>query len=146
MSRRVDRRPKPKEVVRTSKASPVTAQPLSKRAKWAMRLGLLVLTPIVALLVAEGALRLVGYGYPVTFFVRPPSSDFYTTNQKFAWQFFFRKTVLKPFLFSIAAKKPAGTLRICILGESAAMGTPDPAFSFGRILEAMLQRQYPQAK
>lgn len=146
MSRRLDRRPKPRERVRPSEKAAVTAKAPSRQAKWAMRLALLVMTPVIALLVAEGALRLVGYGYPVSFFVRPPSSDFYTTNQKFAWQFFSRKTVLKPFLFSVAAKKPAGTLRICILGESEAMGTPDPAFSFGRILETMLQRQYPQAK
>ena len=144
MSRRLDRRPKPKDRARPSEKAAVTAQAPSRQAKWAMRLALVVLTPVLVLLLAEGALRLVGYGYPVSFFVRTPSSDFYTTNQKFAWQFFSRKTVVKPFLFSVAAKKPPGTLRICILGESAAMGTPDPAFSFGRILEAMLQRQHPQ--
>ena len=39
--------------------------------------------------------------------------------------------------------KPAGTVRIFVLGESAAMGTPDPSFNFGRILGVMLREQYP---
>ena len=42
-----------------------------------------------------------------------------------------------------SAAKPAGTVRIFVLGESAAMGTPDPAFNFGRILDVMLREQYP---
>ena len=33
--------------------------------------------------------------------------------------------------------------RIFILGESAAMGVPEPAFTFGRMLEAMLSGRYP---
>jgi tetratricopeptide (TPR) repeat protein len=43
----------------------------------------------------------------------------------------------------VLGAKPDGTLRIYVLGESAAMGTPDPSFSFGRILEVMLAEQYP---
>ena len=39
--------------------------------------------------------------------------------------------------------KAEGTCRIFILGESAAMGTPEPAFAFGRMLEAMLRQRYP---
>jgi tetratricopeptide (TPR) repeat protein len=111
-----------------------------------MRLGLLFFTPLVVLLLAEGSLRVFGYGYPVTFFQESPDSQLLITNQKYAWQFFSKKTALKPFLFTLAPKKPAGTLRICILGDSAAMGTPDPAFSFGRILEAILRRRYPQTR
>ena len=37
----------------------------------------------------------------------------------------------------------AGTVRIFILGGSAAMGTPDPSFNFGQILGVMLRQQYP---
>lgn len=109
-----------------------------------MRIGLVLGTPLLVLLGAECALRLVGYGYPVTFFIKSGSNHEYITNQKFAWQFFSKRTALKPFLFTLPEQKAPGTLRICILGDSAAMGTPDPAFSFGRILEAMLRRQYPQ--
>jgi tetratricopeptide (TPR) repeat protein len=108
-----------------------------------MRAALMVLAPTVALLVAEGSLRLFGYGYPTSFFVRSQEAGTLVTNERFALQFFSGSTALKPFLFTMAAKKPAGTIRICILGESAAMGTPDPAFGFGRVLEIMLRRAYP---
>ena len=32
------------------------------------------------------------------------------------------------------------------MGESAAAGTPDPAFGFARILEVMLRRQFPDRR
>jgi tetratricopeptide (TPR) repeat protein len=39
--------------------------------------------------------------------------------------------------------KSQDTYRIFVMGASAAAGTPDGAFSFGRILQVMLRRQYP---
>ncbi len=119
---------------------------LDRSAKWRRRLlhaGLAVTAPLLLLLAAEGVLRLVGYGYPTDFFLKSESGDSYLTNQRFAWQFFSRSTPLKPCLAWLAASKALGTIRICVLGESAAMGTPDPAFGFGRILEEQLHRQYP---
>lgn len=115
------------------------------RHKWLGRFALAILAPLLLLVLAEALLHLVGYGYPVSFFI-PSDADTYVTNQKFAWQFFGPGTALKPFLFTLSKHKPAGTFRICILGESAAMGTPDPAFSFGRILEAGLRRNFPETK
>ena len=44
---------------------------------------------------------------------------------------------------AILAAKPAGKVRIFVLGGSAAMGTPDPSFNFGQILGVMLREQYP---
>ena len=46
----------------------------------------------------------------------------------------------------ILSAKPAGTVRIFVLGGSAAQGIPDPSFSFGRILEVMLRERYPDVK
>lgn len=66
------------------------------------------------------------------------------TNDDFARQFFAKQTVSRPFLTQLPARKPAGTIRIFLLGESAAMGTPDPAFGPARMLEMMLRQQYPQ--
>ncbi len=43
-------------------------------------------------------------------------------------------------------KKPQGTYRIFVLGESAAMGDPDPAYAFSRYLEVMLRLRYPSMK
>src|SRR5262249_42004663 len=67
----------------------------------------------------------------------------FITSEKYAWQYYSRHTALKPFLFRLPVDKPPRSVRICVLGESAAMGTPDPAFSFLRILQAGLRQRYP---
>ena len=43
-----------------------------------------------------------------------------------------------------SAEKPKGTFRIFVLGESAAMGDPDPAYAFSRYLEVMLRQRFPE--
>ena len=48
-----------------------------------------------------------------------------------------------PQAYAIPAEKPQGTFRIFVLGESAAMGDPDPAYAFSRYLEVMLRQRYP---
>jgi tetratricopeptide (TPR) repeat protein len=94
----------------------------------------------------ETGLRAVGYGDQTDFFVRIPGRDLYTTNQKYGWRFFPRALARTPVVGCLPSPKPPGTYRIFVLGESAAMGVPEPAFSFGRILEAMLRDQYPEVK
>jgi tetratricopeptide (TPR) repeat protein len=54
--------------------------------------------------------------------------------------------VQTPRLYSIPATKPPGTVRIFILGESAAMGDPDSAYGFSRYLEVMLRARYPSTR
>src|SRR5208337_2167661 len=44
------------------------------------------------------------------------------------------------------ADKPRETFRIFVLGESAAMGDPDPAYGFSRYLEVMLRERLPSMK
>lgn len=51
-----------------------------------------------------------------------------------------------PQMYAIPSAKPSGTFRIFVLGESAAMGDPEPAFGFSRYLEAMLGERYPSMK
>ena len=51
-----------------------------------------------------------------------------------------------PQAYAIPAEKPPGTFRIFVLGESAAMGDPDPAYAFSRYLEVMLRDRYPSMK
>jgi tetratricopeptide (TPR) repeat protein len=111
--------------------------------EWVARGLLVVLSPLVLLAGVEGVLRIFGYGYPVTFFLRPSPGGDYLTNERFAWRFFSKSTDLKPLSAWLPARKAPGTIRLCILGGSAAMGTPDPAFSFGRILGVELRREFP---
>lgn len=108
-----------------------------------MRLALAGLVPALALVVLEAALRMAGFGHPTRYFVRMGDGRYYTTNRKFGWQFYPRETATMPHPIRMAAQKPEGAVRIFVLGESAAAGTPDPAFGFARILEVMLGWQYP---
>lgn len=42
----------------------------------------------------------------------------------------------------MSSEKPEGTYRIFVMGSSAAMGEPEPAFGFARMLQAMLEETY----
>ena len=109
---------------------------------WVLRAALLVLSPLLFFSILEAGLRLGGYGYPTGFFIGPDANGAWTTNHRFGWRFFPRSLARHPHPCVLSAK-PAGSVRIFVLGSSAAMGTPDSSFSFGRILEAMLREQYP---
>ena len=63
-------------------------------------------------------------------------------NVKFGWRFFPRNIAQEFDPFAFATAKAEGVYRIFVLGASAAQGTPDPAYSFGRILEVMLDAAY----
>jgi tetratricopeptide (TPR) repeat protein len=54
--------------------------------------------------------------------------------------------VKTPQAYAIPTEKPKGTFRIFVLGESAAMGDPDPAYAFSRYLEVMLREHFPSMK
>jgi len=113
---------------------------------WLARVAIAALTPALVLLAGEGALRLLGVGYPTTFCLAQRGGTVYTENDKFLFQFYSPKTNLRPNPFAVAVNKPAEAVRIVIIGESAAAGTPEPAYSFGRILERMLRDQFPQKR
>jgi len=112
-----------------------------KRA-WMVRLGLAVGVPLLAFTLAEVALRLAGFGYDSAFFIETAKPGIVTTNDRFVW-FYHRTPPGSPDPCLLARAKPPHTLRVVVLGESAAMGTPDPAFGFARILQAMLEAAYP---
>jgi len=113
---------------------------------WLFRIVAVIVIPILLFLTAEVILRIVGYGYPPEAIVKCKSQggNAYCDNVKFAWRFFPRHIAreFEPFVFS--ADKPDKTYRVFVLGESAAAGTPDAAFCFGRILQVMLRQKYPQ--
>ncbi len=113
---------------------------------WVFRLIALTVIPAMLLVLLEVSLRAIGYGYPTSAILTPPSgrTDTVTANAKFSWRFFPPQIarVSDPFYFSKV--KQAQTYRIFILGESAAAGVPDGAYCFGRFLETMLRDQYPE--
>lgn len=107
-----------------------------------------VLSPILVLLLLELALRMAGFGYPTSFFVPDPTgrTGIYVDNQYFGWRFFPRAAARSPQPLAVAVPKPAGTFRVLVLGESAAMGDPEPAYGLARQLERVLQTQMPGSK
>ena len=103
-----------------------------------------ILVCAIAIVLLEGVLRSIGYGYPTSFFIKDPSSGKVIENERFVWQFLSSQSHLKPHPFRFDEKKKPDAIRIFILGESAAMGTPEPAFGFGRVLEQILKHRYPE--
>jgi len=112
---------------------------------WLFRLAALILAPLGFVLLMEAALRAEGYGFPsaVTIGCEVNGVACRGDNVKFGWRFFPRNIApeFDPFIFPTV--KPPGTYRIFVLGESAAQGTPDCAYGFGRILKALLDHAYP---
>ena len=122
------------------------AIPVSSRRLWLMRLSAMILVPLLVFGSAELALRLAGYGYPTSFFLRTRihGQEFYVPNAKFTYRF-FSATQARPSLpILMAADKPTNAYRIFLFGESAANGDPDPTFGMGRYLQVLLRERFPK--
>jgi tetratricopeptide (TPR) repeat protein len=120
--------------------------PASPGRKWLFRLMALVALPLLALGGMEAALRLAGYGHPTGFFekIRAGDEDFLVNNEAFSLRFFPPQLERWPGPVMFAAKRPANTYRIFILGESAARGEPEPNYAASRYLKALLDERHPQ--
>jgi len=115
---------------------------------WAARIISAIAIPIILLIVVEAGLRVFHVGYstellqPCT--IHGQAASCY--NLFFPAPFFPPGMIKTPEAYAIPVSKPAGTFRIFVLGESAAMGDPDPAYGFSRYLEAMLGQRFPEKK
>ncbi|MCI0745495.1 MAG: tetratricopeptide repeat protein [Verrucomicrobia subdivision 3 bacterium] len=118
--------------------------PPPPRRKWVFRLIALSL-PVLFVAALEVLLRAAGYGYPTNFTLKRTHAgrEVRVDNQEFARRYFPRGLERGPHPFLFPAEKPANTTRIFVLGESAAMGDPDPAYGFARTLEVLLRARYP---
>jgi tetratricopeptide (TPR) repeat protein len=107
-----------------------------------------VLVPLLVLGSIELGLRLGGFGYPTDFFkpIRIGTEDYLVENDKFGLRFFPPELSRSPPPVVMKARKPAGTYRIFILGESAALGDPRPAYGAGRYLEVLLRNRFPATR
>jgi hypothetical protein len=138
-------RSKNRRHARTGKSA---ALPLTPRRKWLFRFIALIVLPLLLLSGVETALRLAGYGHSTGFFKknRLGQTDFLVNNEDFSLRFFPPQLArwANPFIFPAA--KPPDTVRIFILGESAAMGDPEPAYGPARYLEMQLREGFPGEK
>jgi hypothetical protein len=123
----------------------VAPQPSPAR-QWLFRLVALVFIPAVLLIGSEVGLRLAGYGYDPGLFKKITIGDggFFVNNEAFGLRFFPPQLARSLGPIRMPVHKPADTYRIFILGESAAMGDPEPACGAGRYLETLLSGRYPQ--
>ena len=121
------------------------APKIPRRRLWLFR----IFTPVAILLLVFGglelALRLCGYGYPTSFFLKTEigGKDYYVSNDRFGYRFFPPALARTPVPMRMAVKKPANTYRIFVFGESAAMGDPDPTFGAWRYLQVLLRERFP---
>lgn len=113
------------------------------RRRWLARCLMAVGGPVVLFSVSEIALRLAGFGNPVDFFIPDEKAGFYRTNPAFTAPFFPRQFDITPLNFRIAGRKEPGHVRVFVLGESAARGTPEPGFGFASQLGPQLRSAYP---
>jgi tetratricopeptide (TPR) repeat protein len=116
--------------------------------RYVLRAVAAIAVPILMLILVEMGLRFFDVGYstellqPCTIHGRAASCY----NLFFPAPFFPPGMIKTPQLYSIPAEKASGTYRIFVLGESAAMGDPDPAYGFSRYLDVMLRERFPQMK
>jgi tetratricopeptide (TPR) repeat protein len=115
---------------------------------WILRAVAAIGIPVLLLVLLEMGLRFFDVGYstellqPCT--IHGQAASCY--NLFFPAPFFPPGMIKTPQLYSVPAEKAAGTYRIFVLGESAAMGDPDPAYGFSRYLDVMLRERFPQMK
>lgn len=136
----------PLAATRRSGVRPKPVVPLSRRRLWLFRLGAMVLGPAVFFLGIEIALHVAGYGYDPDFFLKREigGQSYFVQNEDFSRRFFPPETLRHPNALRMRAEKAPGTLRIFVLGESAAMGDPEPAFGPARYLEVLLRERFPE--
>lgn len=118
---------------------------LKGRRLWLLRFLLIFIIPAATLFSVEVGLRVVGYGVPTgfTFTQKVGNQKLILSNPYFTWRFFEPQLARQGSYFSLPQPKQREAYRIFILGGSAAHGTPEPAYGMTRMLDAMLQDQYP---
>ena len=124
------------------------SDPQSPVRRLALQITTAVLAPLLLLGAIEGGLRLLGVGFPTELTVPctlqgKPAACY---NLFFPAPFFPPGVIKAPQAYAIPAEKPQSTFRIFVLGESAAMGDPDPAYAFSRYLDVMLRERFPSMK
>jgi tetratricopeptide (TPR) repeat protein len=112
---------------------------------WLFRIFAAVVIPLLVIAGLEVGLRLSGYGYPTSFFLKAKIGgvDYYVPNDRFGYRFFPPALARTPVPQRMPVKKPANTYRVFVFGESAAMGDPDPTFGAWRYLQVLLRERFP---
>lgn len=115
-----------------------------RNRRWIHRALAAIGVPLLALLLLEGGLRLVGYGESRDYIreVDVAGETHLRDNPAFFDLFF--PSHLRPVQlpFSLTKEKPDDVVRVVLLGGSAAMGIPEAAYGMGPVLEQLLQHRH----
>jgi tetratricopeptide (TPR) repeat protein len=120
-----------------------TPKPGTSLRVWLGRLALAVGVPLFLFGSLELGLRLARYGQSFDFFIPTAEPGIFRTNSHFTDVFFPASFGLKPVNFKLPVEKPPGELRVFVVGESAAMGVPEPGFGIAPQLQAQLHAAWP---
>lgn len=125
-------------------------RPGSRWVRWLVLAMFWTLGPVIILGGVESVLRVAGYGKPTRPFLRHTvdGHDCWVRNLEYL-QIFFPFPVHRygdMWKVEVPAEKAQDTYRVFVFGSSAALGWPDAKFGFARMLELMLERQYPQTR
>jgi tetratricopeptide (TPR) repeat protein len=106
---------------------------------WWVRVLAAILSPILFLGLVELTLSLAGYGHAKSFFIRWKAlgQTFYLANSHYG-EHFVPKELSRTPEPCVLGRKGDSTIRIFVLGSSAAYGDPEPAYGFCRQLECLL--------
>jgi hypothetical protein len=128
-----------------SGTAPRTAEiPAARR--WLWRIITAGVIPLLAVALVETGFRLAAYGYPTAFLLQTPDGERLVSNPRFGWRFFPAGMARTPEPVVLETRKPESSLRVVVLGGSAALGFPDAAFGFSRYLEAAMRERAPDLR
>ena len=136
---------------RFSRATPLDTSkrsPPSRARLWVFRGLTVLLVPVVLLGGLELLLRLFGVGHPAGFTLpcELQHRAAVCPNPDFTLRFFPPALARQPRPFVLPEEKGPRTVRVAVLGESAAEGDPEPTFGVSRFLQAMLEESIPGAR
>ncbi len=135
----------PSDTAKQAARAPHSRKQTAGLRLWLFRLLALIIVPAAVFASFEIILRLCRFGHPSSPMLRDniQGQKVYRDNPLFGRLFFPWQIAREPTPYRFPAEKSDNTFRIFVLGESAAQGTPDPAFAFSRILHVMLADHYP---
>jgi len=104
--------------------------------------------PLVVLGLLELLCHVLNVGYPTRFLIpfQRDGQPVWIDNQLFGYRFFAPSVSRATTPLVIPAEKSPHEFRVVILGESAAMGEPEPIFGPARMLEMFMARRFPDRK
>jgi tetratricopeptide (TPR) repeat protein len=130
--------------IASSKPFVPPSRPIPRIRLWTFR-SIALLSPLFLFLLVEAALHLFGFGHPNLFFLRKTinGQNIWIQNDKFAERFLGREMARQPFPLTFCEVRPPNTIRVFVLGESAAFGDPQSEFGLPRMLQAILEKRFP---